>query len=141
MIATKQFFEGVDRIFRSVGGMQEQLGANDEIFLHQMLTILAITSCEDASGEKASKRYHSYAIPLYHKVIATGSLASLQALLLLIVYYQATAQHHLVSTTVGSAVRLAQSLGLHRHARRFKFCAGETEIRKRIWWCVYIFDV
>ncbi|KAI2816563.1 transcriptional regulator family: Fungal Specific TF [Aspergillus niger] len=41
----------------------------------------------------------------------------------------------------GQAVRLAQSLGLHRHSRRFRFCAGEMELRKRMWWCVYAVDV
>ncbi|KAI9931164.1 hypothetical protein MW887_010823 [Aspergillus wentii] len=35
----------------------------------------------------------------------------------------------------------AQSLGLHRHARRFTFCRGDVELRKRVWWCVYAVDI
>jgi len=86
-------------------------------------------------------KYHELSLDLYHHVTANGSLASLQGLLLLLLYYQVTWQHHLVCSTIGSVVRVTHSLGLHRHARRFRFCVGETEVRKRVWWCVYIFDV
>ncbi|KAJ5092842.1 hypothetical protein N7456_008703 [Penicillium angulare] len=34
-----------------------------------------------------------------------------------------------------------KSLGLHRHSRRFKMKPCEVELRKRLWWWVYNFDV
>jgi hypothetical protein len=40
----------------------------------------------------------------------------------------------------GLMVSISQSLGLHRHARRFKMKTGEIELRKRVWWYVYVFD-
>ncbi|KAL4879958.1 fungal-specific transcription factor domain-containing protein [Aspergillus karnatakaensis] len=40
----------------------------------------------------------------------------------------------------GHMVRIAQSLGLHRHARRFRMGVGEIELRKRLWWWIYTFD-
>lgn len=65
---------------------------------------------------------------------------SLQGLLLLGLYYQLTGQNHHMVQLSGLMVQFAHSLGLHRHSRRFTFCAGEIEIRRRIWWCVYNYD-
>jgi hypothetical protein len=41
----------------------------------------------------------------------------------------------------GLAVRIAQSLGLHRDGTRFNLSPFDVEIRRRLWWQVLIMDV
>lgn len=74
-------------------------------------------------------------------IVATeGSLGSLQALALFALYSQLSGHTSAMTRVNGLMVRLAQSLGLHRHARRFKMRPGEIELRKRLWWYTYTFD-
>lgn len=68
-------------------------------------------------------------------------LESLRAICLAALYAQISGQRLLMSQLNAAMVQLAFSLGLHRHARRFKFAAVEVELRKRIWWFVYLFDM
>lgn len=77
---------------------------------------------------------------LIDKVVNRGNLKSLQALSLYALFNQLGGQCLTLTTLNGIMVRLAQSLGLHRHARRFKMGVGEIELRKRLWWWVYVFD-
>ncbi|CAG8415297.1 unnamed protein product [Penicillium salamii] len=82
----------------------------------------------------------SLAHALIDKVVSQGNIRSLQALALFALFNQLSG-HCLTLTTInGMMVRLSQSLGLHRHARRFKMGVGEIELRKRLWWWVYVFD-
>ena len=113
----------------------------DKTALYQLYLILAITGSRECDGDKNAEFYYGCSIKLQNEVTSEGNLASLQSLLLLLIFLQQSTRHHLATQMIGSLVRLAQSLGLHRHARRFKFCVGETEMRKRIWWSVYSFDV
>ncbi|KAL2819294.1 fungal-specific transcription factor domain-containing protein [Aspergillus cavernicola] len=85
-------------------------------------------------------RYISLATRLQDSVIARGDVSSLQALVLFAFYHQLTGQSLSLIGLNGVMVRIAQSLGLHRHARRFRMTVAEIELRKRIWWWIYIFD-
>jgi hypothetical protein len=82
----------------------------------------------------------SLAHSLIDKVVSQGNLKSLQALSLFALYNQLSGHCLTLTTLNGTMVSLAQSLGLHRHARRFKMGVGEIELRKRLWWWVYVFD-
>ncbi|KAK9853007.1 uncharacterized protein MYU51_007555 [Penicillium brevicompactum] len=77
---------------------------------------------------------------LIDKVVSQGSLRSLQALSLFALFSQLSGHCLTLTYLNGIMVRLAQSLGLHRHARRFKMGVGEIELRKRLWWSVYVLD-
>jgi hypothetical protein len=79
-------------------------------------------------------------VQLYQRISSQAELWSLQALILYSLYMQKSGRRLAMIPLIGIMVRTAQSLGLHRHARRFKFVPGEVELRKRIWWSVYIFD-
>lgn len=74
------------------------------------------------------------------KVIMQRDMKSLQALTLFALYNQLNGHCLAMTTLNGLMASLAQSLGLHRHARRFKMSVGEVELRKRLWWWVYVFD-
>lgn len=73
-------------------------------------------------------------------LMAVSDLESLQALSLLALYYLLSSQYVQMMNLNGLLVRIAESLGLHRHSRRFRFGAAEVELRKRVWWWVYMFD-
>jgi hypothetical protein len=98
-------------------------------------------SMTGAIDQPSGARYHIYLKQLFCRVAAQGNLLSLQGLLLYLLYLQLTGQHSLAIQVNGMVVKLAQSLGLHRHSKRFKHLPSEMELRKRIWWCVYILDV
>lgn len=84
--------------------------------------------------------YFATACRLRSVVTAQGSLKSLQALCLLAFYHQVAGQSSKLADLSGSLVRMAQSLALHRHFRRFRLPQGEIEHRKRLWWWVFAFD-
>lgn len=115
--------------------------------LMTIFMILAINELEVSSQDKpkAAKispgsSYISLACRLRPVVAARGSLKSLQSLCLYAFYHQITGQSSKLADLSGLLVRMAQSLALHRHARRFKLSVGEIEHRKRLFWWVYIFD-
>ncbi|ETS72942.1 hypothetical protein PFICI_15334 [Pestalotiopsis fici W106-1] len=77
---------------------------------------------------------------LFIRMMQIRTQPSLQGLLLLGLYFQLTGQNQHMIQLSGLNVQFAHSLGLHRHSRRFTYCASEIELRRRIWWCVYIYD-
>ncbi|KAL4868387.1 fungal-specific transcription factor domain-containing protein [Aspergillus spectabilis] len=70
----------------------------------------------------------------------SANTRSLQVLAIFALYHQLTGKSLSLIQLNGHMVRIAQSLGLHRHARRFRITIGEIELRKRLWWWIYIFD-
>lgn len=142
----KQFLDGVNRLFNP-DISDHNLESEDIPVLYQLYIVLALAACENEMNEGPNRLiasahyYYSQSSSLHHTLTARGDLKTLQGLCLLLLYFQRSARHNSIIQTVGAAVRLAQALGLHRHARRFKFCTGETETRKRVWWSIYILDV
>lgn len=49
--------------------------------------------------------------------------------------------NNLVWNITGVAVRIAQSLGIHRDGSAFNLSFFETEARRRVWWALYLLDV
>ena len=90
--------------------------------------------------DNSTSTYLSFIHMMIPRLIVKGNLASLQALILYSFYLQSTGQVLLMTHMNGVLVRLAQSAGLHRHARRFKFVEGQIEMRKRMWWWIYLYD-
>ncbi|KAI1278205.1 fungal-specific transcription factor domain-containing protein [Xylaria sp. FL0933] len=69
-----------------------------------------------------------------------ADMFGLHSLALLSFYILLVGQHQSMPRINGTLVQYAFSLGLHRHGRRFKYSAKENEMRKRLWWWIYIFD-
>ncbi|KAI0808619.1 fungal-specific transcription factor domain-containing protein [Xylaria sp. FL0064] len=69
-----------------------------------------------------------------------ADMLGLHSLALLSFYILLVGQHQSMPRINGILVQYAFSLGLHRHGRRFKYSAKENEMRKRLWWWIYIFD-
>ncbi|KAL2009100.1 hypothetical protein VTN00DRAFT_7294 [Thermoascus crustaceus] len=73
-------------------------------------------------------------------VFETGNLTLVQALLLLSNYAQKRDKPNTGWNFLGLAVRMAMSLGLHKEFPEWKISLLQREIRRRLWWGVYIFD-
>jgi hypothetical protein len=69
-----------------------------------------------------------------------GSLELVQCLLLMGRYLQCTNNPHQTWMAVGSAVRIAQSLGLHlREVPSSNPPARDSRLRRHLWkWCVFM---
>jgi hypothetical protein len=118
--------------------------------VYQMLVLLALGMLESQSRTTEEshfgralnhKSFYDLSATLLDEVLECPCLASLQGLATTGIYLQVTGRHSKALQLGGATIRLAQSLGLHRHLQRFKFNPMETELRKRTWWCIYSQDV
>ncbi|KKK13877.1 hypothetical protein P175DRAFT_0435167 [Aspergillus ochraceoroseus IBT 24754] len=73
-------------------------------------------------------------------VFETGNLTLVQALLLLSNYAQKRNKPNTGWNFLGLAVRMSMSLGLHKEFHGWKISLLQREVRRRLWWGVYIFD-
>lgn len=73
-------------------------------------------------------------------VFEVGNLALVQALLLLSNYTQKRNKPNTGWNYLGLAVRMALSLGLHKEFPEWKISLLQREVRRRVWWGIYIFD-
>ncbi|KAK0123818.1 lactose regulatory protein lac9 and GAL4-like protein [Cadophora gregata] len=73
-------------------------------------------------------------------VFEAGNLSLVQALLLLSNYTQKTNKPNTGWNYLGLAVRMALSLGLHKEFPEWKISPLQREMRRRVWWGLYIFD-
>lgn len=78
---------------------------------------------------------------LYPGLLSLANLDALQSIALFSLYTILTSQYNEMVKLSGIMVQMAKSLGLHRHARRFKFTVGEVQTRGRLWWWIYMFDM
>lgn len=78
---------------------------------------------------------------LYPGLLALANLDALQSIALYSLHTFLTSQYNEMVKLSGIVVQMAKSLGLHRHARRFKFSVGEVQMRSRLWWWIYMFDM
>lgn len=108
--------------------------------LYQLLLVLAIDAWDNQQDD-SSMRYYRLAEEIELQSLMTCSLRSVQALILKSILHQLQGRHSQNISNIGTAVRAAQTIGLHRHPRRFKLCAGEMEFRTRLWWCIMVLDV
>lgn len=124
-----------------------QLQSEDLIILQTILLTLLINKPSEAETDVSDHAWLHRTDPMLqlvcqiHRLISTRvEPTTLQAIVLFSLYIQKSGKRQWMIPINGVMVQMAQSLGLHRHARRFKFSAGEVEWRKRLWWSVYAFD-
>ena len=70
----------------------------------------------------------------------SGSLSLVQSLLLLSNYAQKSNKPNTGWNYLGLAVRMAISLGLHRELPEWNISLFQREVRRRVWWGLFIFD-
>ncbi|KAK9413418.1 putative C6 transcription factor [Seiridium unicorne] len=111
----------------------------------QMLlsTVLALGAwcMSHPSGDLHDDLYH-YALSLGEdeSMFESGNFTFVQALVLLSNLSQKRNKPNTGSNFLGLAVRMALSLGLHRELPDWDISLLQRELRRRIWWGLYIFD-
>lgn len=73
-------------------------------------------------------------------IFDSGNLALVQALLLLSNYTQKRNRPNTGWNYLGLAVRMALSLGLHKEFPNWEITLLQREMRRRVWWGLFIFD-
>lgn len=73
--------------------------------------------------------------------LSTQELVILQSFTLFLTCVRRLDDSRYVWTLTGLAIRLAQSLGIHRDGERFGLSPFETEMRRRLWWQICAIDV
>lgn len=71
----------------------------------------------------------------------TNEIVTVQAFVLFLVCVRRHDDTRFVWSLTGLAMRIAQSLGLHRDGTKFGLSPFDTEMRRRLWWQVCILDV
>jgi hypothetical protein len=69
-----------------------------------------------------------------------NSLPAVQALLGMTIVLQGTPNPRLCSVLIATAMRLAQTMGLHRKNHDLSLTEAEIEQRKRVFWIAYLLD-
>ncbi|CAN6611904.1 hypothetical protein TRVA0_005S00210 [Trichomonascus vanleenenianus] len=73
-------------------------------------------------------------------ILETGSLSLVQALTLLSNYVQKRNKPNTGWNYLGLAVSMAMGLGLHREFKKWKSSPFKQEMRRRVWWGLFIFN-
>lgn len=73
-------------------------------------------------------------------LLETGNLVLVQALTLISNYVQKTNKPNSGYNYLGLAKRMAMGIGLHKEFPIWRSNPLKLEIRRRIWWCMFIFD-
>ncbi|PNH51392.1 hypothetical protein VD0003_g5867 [Verticillium dahliae] len=103
-------------------------------------------SSRDPSSQLAAGQLEDQ---LYHRALAFGedeslfesaNLTFVQALVLLSNLSQKRNKPNTGSNFLGLATRMALSLGLHRELPDWRINKLQREMRRRVWWGLYIFD-
>lgn len=145
LLARAQLAKDIEKLVKTVQDHGPSSGTN-KTALCILLSIMSINCLTQGSNnhssdtESSERQYISVADRIKGHLIARADIESLQALTLFAFYHQISGRALSLIQLNGHMVRIAQSLGLHRHARRFRLTVSETELRKRLWWWVYIFD-
>ncbi|KAI9836894.1 MAG: hypothetical protein M1819_001059 [Sarea resinae] len=116
-------------------------------FLPQLYMVLAVGAQYQAlkSGDEAAStmvgRFYRIAKDSQYPRGAHEDLMLLQDMVLELILLEAWDRPSEAAKLCRETTALVLQLGLHRHSRRFRYGPLETEMRKRIFWCVYIIDV
>lgn len=87
-------------------------------------------------------KFFARAQALLPRVLSGSSLSNIQALLLIALYLHQTNERGATWNLIGSAIRMAFALGLHRRGagRGARVGLLERELRKQVWWTLYMFE-
>ncbi|KXH40974.1 fungal specific transcription factor [Colletotrichum nymphaeae SA-01] len=86
-------------------------------------------------------KYYGTARRILQDITECRDLTSLQALLFMILFLQATSNLSGCYAFVGIALRSALRIGLHRYLKHEKISIIEQEVRKRVFWVIRQMDI
>lgn len=112
------------------------------------LNVALAISCKTQGMRERLPRFEDRAWSYFKNALAVLSeltlrntdLLSVQALLGMTMFLQGTPNPQPSFVLIGSAIRLAHSIGLHKRGSAYGFNEKETEQRKRVFWIAYMMD-
>lgn len=101
--------------------------------------------CEEELGQNYSSTLQHYRFAAQQALARAGFLQSrsqmvLQAAVLYLTCLRHPQDAHFVWTMTAAVYRLAQGMGLHRDGANFGLSPFEVEMRRRLWWSIYLLD-
>lgn len=111
-----------------------------QILLNTILALGAWSVGDDNSDVDIAFYQEARNLLQQASVMEMGNLTLVQALLLLSNYAQKRNKPNTGWNYLGLAVRMAMSLGLHKEFPSWQISLLQREIRRRLWWGVFIFD-
>jgi hypothetical protein len=133
-----------------VSGSLDNLNKSVEAMLFSIyyaaVTSMNPAQCLSLLGEERDASLAKYRFAVEQSLARAGflnsaSLMLLQAFVLFLICVRRHDDTRFVWTLSGLAIRLAQSLGIHRDGSNFGISPFETEMRRRLWWHICILDV
>ncbi len=111
-----------------------------------VVTSLTPGDCRLILGEDKEAALSKYRFATEQALARAGFLNSqervvLEAFVIFLVCVRRQDDTRFVWTLTGLAIRIAQSLGLHRDGTHFGLMPFETEMRRRLWWQVVVLDI
>ncbi|KAH6971503.1 lactose regulatory protein LAC9 [Ilyonectria sp. MPI-CAGE-AT-0026] len=111
-----------------------------QMLLHTVLA-LGAWCLNDSQSELDDGLYHrALSFGEDESMFASANLTFVQALVLLSNLSQKRNKPNTGSNLLGLATRMALSLGLHRELPHWDISLLQREMRRRVWWGLYIFD-
>ncbi|KAH7121758.1 lactose regulatory protein LAC9 [Dactylonectria estremocensis] len=111
-----------------------------QMLLHTILA-LGAWCLNDSQSELDDGLYHrALSFGEDESLFASANLTFVQALVLLSNLSQKRNKPNTGSNLLGLATRMALSLGLHRELPNWDISLLQREMRRRVWWGLYIFD-
>lgn len=109
------------------------------VLFNIVLAIGAYSS--EISSQNADIHFYRQAFQsLSLSTLQRGSLSLVQALTLMANYLQKRNKPNSGFTFLGLAMNMAQGIGLHREFSETSISTFTMEIRRRVWWTLFIFD-
>lgn len=108
-----------------------------------MIFVFGAQALEQHDQQQAALIQTRYISLVHHtlsRLVSTTSLLNVQALLLLQLYEHNAGERNASWMFLGAASRMAVALGMHREGANAGFDPIERNIRKRVWWTMYIFE-
>ncbi|KAM0273934.1 hypothetical protein ACHAQH_008105 [Verticillium albo-atrum] len=127
------------RVYEEFVADPEKVKNNHKIAqLHLVFAIAALSGENPDLDQIASCEQH-WQIAV-DAVLMENSMATLQCLVLALVYCTVRADYRRLQHYKGIAVGLSHRLGLHQSQKRFSFGALTIETRKKVFWTLYTLD-
>lgn len=114
---------------------------SDRPLLASIYVMVSMGADEKANeNTQLGEVYLTAAFSMYGHLVAMPYLPSVQALLLLSIALRERTKDGSAWQTISQAIRIAQSLGLHRFRARNVSGIHEPELDARVWWTAYCLD-
>lgn len=123
---------------RSVNSVEPGLLCS--MFMIFVLGAQILAHYDEQKSAQLQQRYLDLVKARMYQLLHTTSLLNVQALLLLQLHQHNAMERNTSWMLLGCASRMAVALGMHREGAIGGFDSIEREVRRRVWWTLYLFE-